>query len=77
MDNELCKNFVDNILLSLNTKPVTIQLPDPTGRPEQSEDDVPELRMNFMDQIEPVPPMQRYLFFYDTTLYFFLNGPCN
>lgn len=60
VDNELCKNFVDNIVISLNTKPVTVQLPEPAGRPEQPEDDVPELRMNFMDQIEPVPPMPRY-----------------
>ena len=61
VDNEFCKNFVDNIITSLNTKPITVQLPEPTGRPEQQEDDIPELRINLGDQLESITPMPRYI----------------
>lgn len=60
VDSEFCKSFVDNIITSLNTKPITVQLPEPAGRPEQQEDDLPEFRMNLGEQIETVTPIPRF-----------------
>uniref|UniRef100_A0A023EZS6 Uncharacterized protein n=1 Tax=Triatoma infestans TaxID=30076 RepID=A0A023EZS6_TRIIF len=64
VDHELSKNFVENILASLNTKAISVNLPDPTtGRPEPPEEDAAlMLRAGLTEgeRVDTEPPVPRF-----------------
>lgn len=65
VDHELSKNFVENILASLNTKAISVNLPDPTtGRPEPPEEDTAlMLRAGLTEgeRVDMEPPVPRFV----------------
>uniref|UniRef100_T1HRR4 DUF3677 domain-containing protein n=1 Tax=Rhodnius prolixus TaxID=13249 RepID=T1HRR4_RHOPR len=69
VDHELSKNFVENILASLNTKAISVNLPDPTtGRPEPPEEDTAlMLRAGLTEgeRVDMEPPVPRFVVLQD------------